>query len=515
MGEDEQTTKTNEGEQSAATSENDESTAATNDDEQSTTAKNTVTIEDSGPCKKKIAIEIPEETIKKAIDEQYNELRRDALVPGFRKGRAPRRLLEKRFGKETTEQIKLKLLVDASESAIKDHDLQALGEPDVDYEKIDLPEEGALKFDFEIEVRPEFDLPELEGIPINRTKLEITDEQIDKDIEQMQRLSGIWAPREDGPVELNDQIIAEASLKAEGIEDQENLGEIQVYVRHNGFVGAIPVENLDELLVGAKAGDKKQTSVEAPKTYFKEEYRGKKVDISIEIKDIKWLKPAELDASFFERLGVEDEDELRERTQDRLQSQLEQQSRTEMTEHIFKHLLDNTDFDLPLTVVGEQAGSLLQRQYVNLLSRGLSREQIEEQMEQLRASSEDQAREQLKTFFIMDKVADKLDIEVSEEEINGRIAQLAMRQQQRPERMREEMERNGSLPQFKLEVRQSKCIEKLLESAKITEVEPEKKPKKAKKSAKKSKKKAAKKAEPTEKKTAKKRKTTAKKKTED
>jgi len=513
--ENEQTNTTNEGEQSAATSENEESTAATNDDEQSTTAKNTVTIEDSGPCKKKIAIEIPEETIKNAVDEQYNELRRDALVPGFRKGRAPRRLLEKRFGKETTEQIKLKLLVDASESAIKDNDLQALGEPDVDYEKIDLPEEGALKFDFEVEVRPEFDLPELEGIPINRTKLEITDEQIDKDIEQMQRLSGIWAPREDGPVELNDQIIAEASLKAEGIEDQENLGEIQVYVRHNGFIGAIPVENLDDLLVGAKTGDKKQTSVEVPKTYFKEEYRGKKVDISIEIKDIKWLKPAELDASFFERLGVEDEDELRERTQDRLQSQLEQQSRTEMTEHIFKHLLDNTDFDLPLSVVGEQAGSLLQRQYVNLLSRGLSREQIEEQMEQLRASSEDQAREQLKTFFIMDKVADKLDIEVSEEEINGRIAQLAMRQQQRPERMREEMERNGSLSQFKLEVRQSKCIEKLLESAKITEVEPEKKSKKAKKSAKKAKKKAVKEAEPAEKKTAKKRKTTAKKKTED
>jgi len=136
-------------------------------------------------------------------------------------------------------------------------------------------------------------------------------------------------------------------------------------------------------------------------------------------------------------------------------------------------------------------------------------------MEQLRASSEDQAREQLKTFFIMDKVADKLDIEVSEEEINGRIAQLAMRQQQRPERMREEMERNGSLSQFKLEVRQSKCIEKLLESAKITEVEPEKKSKKAKKSAKKAKKKAVKEAEPAEKKTAKKRKTTAKKKTED
>ncbi|MCK4291997.1 MAG: trigger factor [Planctomycetes bacterium] len=502
-------------EQSKVETAEEETAASENDQEASTGPKNTVTIEDAGPCRKKVIIEIPEETIKSATDEQYNELRRDALVPGFRKGRAPRRLLEKRFGKETTEQIKLKLLAEASESAIKDNKIQAIGEMDVDYEKVEMPEDGALKFEFEVEVRPEFDLPELEGIEVNRTKLEVTDAQVDREIEQMQRLSGIWTPREEGPVELNDQIIAEVTLKAEGLDEDDKLGEIQIYVRRNGFVGAIPVENLDDLLVGAGAGDKRQTTVEVAKTYFREEYRGKKVDIEIEVKDIKWLKPAELDANLLERLGVEDEDDLRERTRDRLQSQLEQQSRTEMAGQIYEYLLDNTEFDLPLDVVGEQATTLLQRQYVNLLSRGLLREQIEEQMEQLRASSEEQAKEQLKTFFIMDKVADKLEIEVTEEEINGRIAQLAMRQGQRPERMREEMDRNGSLAQFRLEVRQSKCIEKLLESAKITEVEPEKKSKKIRKTAKKSTKKAGEKAERTVKEQDKKGKTTAKKKTQD
>jgi len=483
--------------------------AQTGEEEQESPAsKNTVTIEEAGPCKKKVIIEIPQETIRASTDKQYDELRRDALVPGFRKGRAPRRLLEKRFGKETTEQIKLKLLAEASEEAIKE--LQPIGEPDIDFEKIEMPAEGPMKFDFEVEVRPEFELPKLEGIPVTRTKLEISDGQVDREIEQMQSLSGIWTPRQDeAPVEANDQIIAEVSLKVEDAEEEEErLGEIQVYVRKNGFVGVIPVEKLDELLIGAKAGDKKETTVEVPKTYFKEEYRGKKVDINIEIKDVKWLKPAELDAPFFERLGVENEDELRERIQDRLQSQLEQQSRTEMTEQIYKHLLENTDFDLPLDVVGEQAGTILQRQYMNLLSRGLTREQVEEQMEQLRASSEDQAKEQLKTFFIMDKVANKLEIEVTDEEINGRIAQLALQQGQRPERMREDMARNGSLAQFGLEVRQSNCIAKMLESAEITEVKP-------KKEAKKSKKKAAKKKPPAEKKQAKKSKPSAKKKTDE
>jgi len=409
------------------------------DEEQETTTtalKNTVTIEEAGPCKKKVVIEIPQESIKNATDEQYNTLRKEAMVPGFRKGRAPRRLLEKRFGKETAEQIKLKLLADASDSAIKDNHLDVLREPDIDFEKIELPATGPLRFDFEIEVRPEFDLPKLEGIPVSKTKLEVTDEQIGGEIEQLQKWSGVWTPRDDGKVELDDQIIADAILKVDGVEEEQKLDNIEIMVRQNGFVGAIPVEKLDELLVGAKAGDVKQTNVEVPKTYFREEYRGKKVDIQITIKDIKWLKPAALNEDFFTRFGVEDENELQEKMRDTLQSRLEQQGRTEMTEQIYEYMLDNTDFDLPMDVVADQATMLLRRQYTNLMTRGLSNEQIEEQMEQLRASSEQQAKEQLKTFFIMDKVAEKLEIDVSEEELNGHIAQLAIQRRQRPERMK-------------------------------------------------------------------------------
>ena len=457
--------------------------------------KNTVTIEEAGPCKKKVSIEIPEEAIKMTTDEQYEKLRKEALVPGFRKGRAPRRLLEKRFGKDTTEQVKLTLLAEASESALKDNKLDILGEPDVDFEKIEMPDEGPLKFDFEIEVRPEFELPELEGIPVTKTKLEVTDEQTDREIERLQRWSGVWTPRKDGAVEPEDQIIADALIKAEGIEEEQKLDNIEIHVRQNGFVGEVPVEKLDELLTGAKTGETKQISTEVPKTYFREEYRGKKVDISIEIKDIKWLKPAELNQDFLTRLGVEDENELREKTQDTLQSRLETQVRTEMSEQIYQYLHDNTNLDLPLDIVAQQATSLLQRQYQNLMMRGLPREQLNEQLEQLQAGSEDQAKKQLKTFFIMDKIADKLDIKVSDEEINGHIAQLSIQRGQRPEKMREDMERNGSLAQFTLEVRQNKCIEKLLETAKITEKKPDKKAKKAEKAAKKSAKKTAKKVE--------------------
>lgn len=476
------------------------------DEEQTAELKNTVTIEDVGPCKKKVSVEIPEEVVKNATDEQYETLRKEAVVPGFRKGRAPRRLLEKRFGKETNEQIKLKLLADASDSALKNNELDVLRDPDIDFEEIELPEAGPLKFDFEVEVRPEFDLPELEGIAVQKTKLEVTDEQVKREIEQMQRWSGIWAPREGGAVEPEDQVIADVVLKAEDVEEEQKLDNIEIYVRQSGFVGAVPVENLDEVLTGAKSGEMRHTSVEVPKTYFREEYRGKKVDVSIDVKDIKCLTPAAMDEEFLKRFGVEDEDELREKMRDTLHGRLETQARTEMSEQIYKYLLDNTDFDLPVDVVADHSTALLQRQYSNLLMRGLAREKVEEQMEQLQASSDQQAKEQLKTFFIMDKIAKKLEIDVTEEEINGHIAQLAVQRGQRPERMREGMERDGSLAQFKLQVRENKCIAKLLESAKITEVKPKKKAKEPKA-------KRAKKTVSDEKKQPKKRKTTAKKKT--
>lgn len=484
-----------------------ESATNTGDDqqeEQPVTSKNIVTIEDAGPCKKKIIIEIPDETIKEAIDKQYKELGHEAVLPGFRKGRAPRRLLEKRFGKETAEQVKLKLIADSSQAALKDRKLDVLGDPEIDFEHMELPASGSMKYEFTAEVRPEFELPALEHIPVIKPKLEVTDEQIDREIDQLRRWSGVWTPKEEGKIELEDQVIADVLVRpelteeekaeqakaAEGqgdvVESETKLDNFEIYVRHNGFVAAVPVEKLDELLIGAAVGDKKTTSVEVPKTYFNEAYRGRKVNLDITIKDIKGLKLAEMDETFLQRYDAKTVDELREMIRDNLKARLESRAQNEMSEQIYQCLLSKTTFDLPLDIVGRQASGLLQRQHANLLSRGLSRQEIDQQMEQLRAGSEEQAKEQLKTFFIMDKVAEKLKIDVTEEEINGQIAQVAIQRGQRPERLKEQMERDGSLAQFRLEVRQNKCINKILESADITEKGPQAKPKKAKKTSKKS-----------------------------
>ena len=434
--------------------------------------KNLVTIEDAGICKKKITVEVPQESIKKMLEEQYKELKDEALVPGFRKGRVPARLLEKKFGKEVAEQVKLKLLAQASDAAIKDNNIESLGEPDVDFEKVEMPSSGPMKFSFEVEVRPEFELPALEGIEINKPKFEVTDSQVDEELKGLQKRAGIWTPQEGGKAEVGDQVIADIEVKAEDEAEPTRSDNDEVLIRKNGFVGGVAVPELDELLTGAKQGDVKTATVDVPATFYNEKYRGKKVEVKISIKDVKRQVPAELNADFFAKFGIADEAELKQRLREMLSDRHEQQARDAMTEQVYKYLGDNVSFELPAAIVADQSSRILQREYVNLMMRGVPKEELEGHLQELRAGSEARAKEQLKVFFIMDKISSKLGVEVSEDEINGHIARIAAQRNKRPEKMRDEMVRDGSLAQFSLQVREEKCVSKLLETAKINDVEP-------------------------------------------
>ena len=432
--------------------------------------KNVVTITDAGPCKKKIEIEIPAEAIHAKLDGKYQELRRDAEIPGFRKGRAPIRLLEKRFGTDVGNQVKLELLVAASEEAIKDNEINTLGEPDIDHETIELPEEGPMKVEFEVEVRPEFDLPDLEGIKVEKPKVEVTDEQVAEEVNALRKRAGVWTPKEKGGAAVDDQVVADVVLITEGAADHDKRENIEIPVRKTGFVAGVPVEDLDKLLKGAKHGDEKKTIVEIPQTFFNEELRGKKIDLTIEVKEVKTMEPAEMNDDFFKRLGIDDEADLNDKIREQIAAQAEQQASAAMSSQVHDYLRDKIDFDLPSDIVADQSVSILQRQYTNMLMQGMGKEQVDEQMDQLKASSEEQAAEQLKMYFIMDKLADKFEVEVTEEEINGQIAYAAAMRGRRPEKMREELARDGSLAQMTLQIREQKCIEKILEKASVKDV---------------------------------------------
>lgn len=447
--------------------------------------KNIVAISDVGPCKKKVSIEIPQEKIKLALDNDYQELRKEAVVPGFRKGKAPMRLIEKRFAKDISEQVKLKLLADAVDSVTKEHKLDTIGqEPDIDVAAIALPEDGPLKFEYETEVRPEFDLPELENIPVEKLKVEVKDEQLQEEIMELRKRAGYWIPVEGAKSQLGDQLIADVVVKVEGSDEDDKKEATEITIRQSGVVAGLPVKDMAAELSGLASGDFKKISIEVPKTFYDEQYREKKVDLEIKVNEVKQLQPAEMNEEFFQRYGVDDEAGLKAAIKENSEDAIERQVKAKMADDVRKYLLENTKFDLPADVVADQSARILQRRYINMMIEGMDREKIEAQMEELRTSSEETAKEQLKYFFVLDKIADKLDVKVSDEEVNGYIARMAAQRGKRPEKMRQDLLKDGSLADFTLQVREQRCLELILEKAKITEVEPEKKPKK--KSAKKS-----------------------------
>jgi trigger factor len=227
--------------------------------EETEVSKNIVTISDAGPSKKKVEIEIPAETIHEKLDEKYKELRREAVLPGFRKGRAPVRLLEKRFGTDVSKQVKLELMAKASEAALKDNNINYLQDPNIDPDKVELPEDGPMKFDFEVEVRPEFDLPELEGIEIEKPKIEVTDLRVNEEIDALRRRAGIWTPKE-GKAAEGDQVIADVVLVTEGSADKDKRENVEIFIRKPGFVVGVPVEDLEQLLTGVKQGEERKTT---------------------------------------------------------------------------------------------------------------------------------------------------------------------------------------------------------------------------------------------------------------
>ena len=431
----------------------------------------TVTVEESGAWKKKVSVQIPREEIDKELDKQYGELTGSAEVPGFRKGHAPRKLVEKRFGEDVSNQTKLRLLAQAFEKIDEDYDFKVLGEPDFDPEKIELPETGDLDFEYEIEIKPEFELPELEGVKIEKQIIEITDERVNDAIEELLRRRGHLDDVEEA--EENDLVWADVTMKVEGEEATEHLKDKMIRCDATALMGVM-VEDMVEVLSGAKIGDTRNCTAEVPDTHEKEEYRGKKAEFTIVVKNVRRLMPAELNEEVLSSFGMDSEEDLRRNIQDNLENQVDQESRRRSVQQVYKYLEEKIEFELPAGVAARYTDRVLMRQYYDLTRQGVPEEKIQENMEKLRAASSNQAASELKMSFIMESVADKLEIEVGEAKLNGHIAQMAAQQRRRPERLRDELQREGRLELLESEIREEEAVDRILEMAEVVDAPDEK-----------------------------------------
>ncbi len=428
-----------------------------------------VKIEDIGPGEKKISVEIPREQIDKHLAKQFKDLRKQAAVPGFRAGHAPQKLIEKRFSHDVKEQVRSLLISESYQHALEKNSLQVIGEPKFENpEAIKLPDEGALSYSFEVEVQPDFKLPELNGLKIRKPKITIDETNIDQAMTNLRSQQGTLLPVEDRGIETGDYVHADVHVKVDGniIKHQHDA---QLVVRPARVAG-LQIDDLDSQLAGLKPGEAHTITVKIPDEYPEESLRGKDAQIEIALKDIKKMELAEVNEQFLSDLGFSNEKDLREALREQMELKLKEDVQRLMRDQVSKYLLDNVHIDLPAKLSDRQADRVVSRRSVDLLTRGMDPAEVEANVERLRGPAREDAARELKLFFILQKIANEQNVEVDEAELNGRIAMIAAQTDRRPEKVKQEMTNDGSLTNLYIQMREQRAVDKILESAQIEEV---------------------------------------------
>jgi len=453
--------------------------------DQESRGEQTVTVEDIGPARKCLTIEVPPERIEEKIDANFSRLKTESVLPGFRRGRAPLKLLQKRFTTSVRDEVRGQILSECYSQAIEDESLQVIGEPNIqDVDKIELPENGALTFKVEVEVSPNVTLPDLKGIKVNKPDVEATDADVAESIERLCKQMGKYEVIEDGVVEDDSSIKADVRVLA-GEDAQNDADEISQHqdilitteqdgkkkIAYIGGAGLI-LDGKDQPILGKKIGDEIRVNMTGPPNHENEQIKEQAITVVIHIKGIEKHTPCTWE-ELAKVWSLETEDQLKEKVKQFITERRQQEQAQSMHQQICDYLLESTQLDLPEGLTGRQTDRLLRREAMDLAYRGQSPQEIEQDLAKRRQGSEEEARHQLKLFFILDQAAKSLDIEVSGAEVNGRIASIAVQQGRRPEKMRQEMQRSGELEQLFIQVRDQKTLDKILEDAVVTEAQPD------------------------------------------
>jgi len=424
-----------------------------------------VNVETIATCKKRLSITIPREEIEAKFDERFGELEREAFVPGFRPGHAPRRLIERRFKDAVTEEVRAKLVSEAFEKVLEEQKLDIVGEPDIDPEKIELPDEGPMTFSVDLEVRPEFDLPEdYSRIPVEEVERpQVTDETVEQALERLREQHGSLEPvGEDEGAGERDLVAADLTIQAGEtmVVDRQN---VRLPVREVAIEG-IRLAELPDLLAGAKAGETKEATITIGQEADNEAVRGQEADLTVKVNEVQRLRVAE-DAALLEATGQEDMEALRAYIRRRQEARSEADFREAREEAVRNWLLQEVRFDLPEDLVKRHANRLLQRRLTSMQYRGVPADELEQHMDEIAGATGEQAARDLRLHFILDAIAKKEGIEVADTEVDARVRFMAVQYGRKADRLREEMETSGGLDSLRAQILEDKVIRTLLDRA--------------------------------------------------
>jgi trigger factor len=420
-------------------------------------------------CERKIEISIPQEDVQRYFDMAFGEMLPRAVVPGFRHGKAPRKLVEARFRKEVADQVKGQLLMDSIAQATDSEKLAAISEPSFDVESITVPDSGPMKFEFNLEVRPEFDMPEWKGLDIERPIRDFNAQDIDQQLKQILRRHGRLIPLE-GAAGMGDYITATIAFK-DGDNVISTVGEQQLCIRPVLSFRDGKVEAFDKAIIGAKAGDtrtaKAKISADAPN----ESLRGKEITAEFSILDVKKLEMPELNAQFLKDIGdFENEGELRDFVMDELKRQLSYHQRQRARQQITAALTKGANWELPPDLLRRQSVRELQRKVLELKRSGFPDEVIRMHQNDLHHNVMANTALSLKEHFILERLAEQENVSDEPKDYDDEIELIARQTGESPRRVRAQLEKRDQMDILRNQIIERKTIDVVLEKAKFKDI---------------------------------------------
>ncbi len=432
-----------------------------------------VTVENLAPCKKLVRVEIEAQKVDETFESITKEFQREASLPGFRPGKAPREMVLRKYEKDIQKEVKRKLISDSYRKAVDEQKLDVLGYPDI--EEIQFNRGQPLQFAATVETAPEFELPEYKGLPVKVEAHQVTDEDMERALNTL-RDQQVSFKTLDRPVQAGDIVvvnykgttegkpITDIAPAAQGLTEKQNFW---IEVQPNSFIPGFA-----DQLIGAKAGDKRTVNVTFPGDFVTPQLAGKAGLYEVDVVEVKEKTLPALDEAFAKSYGAESLEKLREGVRKDLENELKFKQTKTIRNQIVRGLLDRVNFELPESAVAQETRNVVYDIVQENTKRGISRQIIEQQKEQIYSVATQGAKERVKVAFLLQKIAEKEDIKVSQEEIAGRIQHLAAMYQIPAEKFAKDLQKRNGLIEIYDQIMNEKVVDFLQKSAAVEEVAP-------------------------------------------
>jgi len=434
-----------------------------------------ITLEEAGPARKRLVFTIPADVVSAKIEESLGTLRNQTVIPGFRKGKVPASLLERKFGSSVREETRNTLISEAWQAAIEEHELKALGEPEPvgDVDEVKVEDGKPLTFTLEVEVMPEFELPAFDNIKLTRPIVDVSNEHIEEEIERQKTRSGNLEPVE-GTVSEGEFLVGPASVTLNGSDEifyKTEQTRISVPAKDaGGQVLGMFLEDLGKTLASVSQGDEIKLNTVGSDEHEMEEVRGAKVEVTFNVVQAVRVVPLDEEA-LLQTFGLESVDILREQVKLALERRRDQDQAMVLRQQAIAAISDMVEMELPEKTSTNQAERDLQRMRTDLQSSGrFTEDEIESKVAEARSGSDEESHKRLKAFFILSKLAEHFHVTISEDEVNTKIAELAMQNGVRPDEMRNNLAKQGQLQQIQAVVREDKAANQLVAACTVTEM---------------------------------------------